>query len=269
MVLVQRDFFSARANAPDHAKLEVYGRIPACVLVLGRPGWSPGLDNARSIDVGSQQGWTAETIKILSGIEPILASSRIEYRGGARALDRVRNGEDDIAFLMVYDDVLDPVTRGYLKDGLLAPIPLFSASHLREASKAGLNYQPGQITVPVAQSWWRQTRFETICTTLGVAVNTSTEARFVEVALESLSSGPIDEAKAKVEKLWDNARQQYATEIGKLRGLVIEMLNGQELKNIGTNLGVGAPEQKPALVRQETDGNALPPQPNKGSSPNR
>jgi hypothetical protein len=268
MMLAQRDVVFSRAQAAAGEKIEVYGRIPACVLVLGRPGWSPGMESLRSIDVGAEQGWTAETIKILSGIEPMLAASRSEHRGGARALDRVRNGEDDLAFVIVYDDTLDPVTKTFLKEGSLAPISLFGPSHLREVSKAGLQYQSGQISVPVAQSWWRQSRFETLCTTLGVAVNTRADARLVETALASLTSGPIDEATEKIEKFWETVRQDYGPEIDKLRSLFIDLSGANELKAIGTKLGVGTPEQKPGLVRPD-NADVSPAQPSKGSSLNR
>ncbi|NDA45801.1 MAG: hypothetical protein EBY21_00690 [Alphaproteobacteria bacterium] len=268
MMLAQRDIVFARSQSIAGEKIEVYGRIPACVLVLGRPGWSPGIDSARSIDVGAEQSWTAETIKLLSTIEPLLVSSRIEHRGGARALDRVRNGEDDMAFVIVYDDNLDPITKSFLKDGSLAPIALFGPSHLREVSKLGLQYQSGQINVPVAQSWWRQTRFETLCTTLGIAVTTSADARLVETALASLTSGPIDEATEKIEKIWETVRQDYGPEIDKLRNILSDMAGVNDLKAIGAKLGVGAPEQKPGLVRPNNE-DVSPGQPSKGPSLNR
>jgi hypothetical protein len=244
MTLAQRDVVSARTQAGASTDIEVYGRVPACILALGRPGWSLGIASAHNIDVGPTQGWTAATIDILRAVEPSLASSRIEHRGGARALDRVQNGEEDIAFLIVYDDTLDPVTRGFLKNGLLAPVPFFGASHVREASKSGFHYQSGQISVPVAQSWWRQTRVETICTTIGVAVNQAADARLVENAVASLTSGPIDEAETKAwfEKLWAKTRQEYAEAIAKLRSAVTGVAEDPELKAIATNLGIGAPE---------------------------
>ena len=251
MTLAQRDVVAARFQVGIGATVEVYGRIPACVLALGRPGWSLGMASARSIDVGARQGWTVETINIPSKVEPLLASSRIEYRGGARALDRVQNGEDDIAFVIVYDDTLDPVTRAFLKDGSLSPIPLFSASHVLEASKLGLRYQSGQITVPVAHSWWRKTRFETICTTLGVAANPAADARIVETAVASLTSGPLDEAMASFEKLWEKVQPEYDAAIEKLSSAFSDLADTPELKEIATNLGFGAPQKKPGLVRAE------------------
>ena len=266
MTLAQRDVVAARFQAAIGATVEVYGRVPACVLVLGRPGWSLGMASARSIDVGVPQGWTAETINILSKVEPLLASSRVEHRGGARALDRVQNGEEDIAFVMVYDDTLDPVTRAFLKDGSLSPIPFFGASHVREASKSGLHYQSGQVTVPVAHSWWRKTRYETICTTLGVAVNPAANARLVETAVASLTSGTIDKATASFEKLWEKVRPEYDAAIEKLRSAFSSLADAPELKEIATNLGVGAPEQKPGLVRPGDSEEVSHVQPSKGIS---
>jgi len=266
MTLAQRDVVSARFQAGKGGNIEVYGRVPACVLALGRPGWSLGMASAHSIDVGTPEGWTEETIKILRTIEPLLASSRIEHRGGTRALDRVQNGEEDIAFVIVYDDTLDQATRAFLKEGLLSPVPFFGGSHVREASKLGLHYQSGQITVPVAQSWWRQTRFETICTTLGVAVNPAADARLVETAVDSLTFSLIDEAKAKLslEKLWAKARQEYAEAMEKLRNAFIGVVDAPELKAIATNLGVGEPERKPSLVSPSSPDNVTPVQPVKG-----
>ncbi len=251
VALAQRDVLSARAKAGGLEHVEVYGRIPACVLVVGRPGWTLDLAGAQSMDIGSENGWTAETIDILRTFEPLLSKARVEHRGGARALDRVQNGEEDVAFLMVYDDTIDPVTRSFLKDGLLVPVPFFGASHVREATKSGLHYQSGQVTVPVAQSWWRQTRAETICTTLGVAVNNSADAALVEQAVSALNSSALDETEAKLwfETLWQKAGRQYDVAVARMRSFFSGVIDAPELKAIATNLGVGDAAPKQSLVR--------------------
>jgi hypothetical protein len=110
--VVQHDTYLSdmRARGAGGAHLELYGDVPAClVVVTGKGSWIRSYGDliaashgpAITMDVGPANGRVAHMLQALESTDPMLDRLHLDHRGGARALSRVVAGEIDTAMLLL------------------------------------------------------------------------------------------------------------------------------------------------------------------------
>lgn len=203
VAFAQRDALATfgRADRQAGQSLEIYGSVPACVVTLVRPVTNirsfADVSGARrdgepiTIDVGAPGSWPASTFSILRELDATIAHFTPEHRGGARALSRVLAGETDALLAIAYDGTLDEPLAEAVASGALTPVPLLGTAVVRVAALHSLPYESNEIEIGRA-GWLRTARpYDTICTSLGVVVNTRAEPKAAEAIARIAVTGRL------------------------------------------------------------------------------
>jgi hypothetical protein len=200
---VQRDLFVARLQQQpsDFDRLEFYGDIAACLVVITRRG-SPlqtydqlvaaRRDRKVTIDVGAAGGRVATTFAMLSALDPELGNLQLEFRGGARALSRVAAGDTDAAVLLAYAPFHSPDLDRLIDDEAVDLVPFFSRRVVAAAVQQRAPYTLREIELGTS-GWFKSARrYQTTCSALGVVVNEQADARLSEAVAQAMLHGTSD-----------------------------------------------------------------------------
>ena len=206
-------------DAEAAAKLEFYGDVPVCVLLVARaaspwmlpPAELPDELRVESIDLGASGGDTAASLAELVASATRLRGVRTEHRGGARAIARVHRRDTQVAALVEFPSARAPIIEAVLANDALDFVGTI-ASVL-----AGARYETDLIFVPTelrieAGGWFRAERtIRTMCTSLGVAVNVDGDPAVIDRIVHAVLAGALlaprnDWTSGSIAKAWEEIR---------------------------------------------------------------
>ncbi|MGQ0664097.1 MAG: hypothetical protein ACT4P2_11035 [Pseudomonadota bacterium] len=230
----QRDFFQRyRARHPTTAdEVEFYGSLPVCAFAVARrnspfatlaeigverPGGRPV-----AVDVGPRAGEAEATFATLQVLEPGLVKVKLEYRGAIRALARVADGQADVAFFLAFPDPSNPSIRNALDSEALTFLPIDTPGFLRPLPG-------GESLYTLHHLRWRdrgliaaERTLTTLCTAMGVVVNTKADGAFVDLVAREALAGRL---MGVGERSWSDAVGDFVEGvIAKLGGALESVL---------------------------------------------
>ena len=195
--VVQHDTYlrDMRARRADGTHLELYGDLPAClVVVAGKGSWLRSYGDliaashgpAVTMDVGPENGRVAHMLEALQSADPMLARLSLEHRGGARALSRVVSGEIDAAMLLLQPPFADAPLDQLVNSGQVELVPFDVPALVAGAFEGGSPYRSRDIRLG-DEGWFSSGRdYQAICTSVGVIVNSTADARLSEAVAQGM-----------------------------------------------------------------------------------
>jgi hypothetical protein len=195
--VVQHDTYldGMRARGAGGAHLELYGDLPAClVVVAGKRSWIRSYGDlitasrgpAVTMDVGPANGRLAHMLEALQSADPMLGSLRLEHRGGSRALSRVVSGEIDAAMLLLQPPFADAPLDRLVNDGQVELVPFDVPALVAGSFEGDSPYRSRDIRLG-DEGWFSSgTDYRAICTSVGVIVNSAADAQLSEAIAKSM-----------------------------------------------------------------------------------
>lgn len=209
-------------------RLEFYGDVPVCILAVARIGGPWLLPPAEIpedlmpavIDIGPEGSDTAVGLAPLIATAPKLSGARVEHRGGARALSRLRQRAADIVFLMEYPHKKTPIIADVFEApdiGFIEDTAAFFAGAQSDVKGA---FIPTKILVPGGGVLSGRSEIDTVCTPLGVVVHGDGDSDTLDFVVSSVTGGSlIDSGDGFLDRLWNAAARLWRGLVGWLAGL--------------------------------------------------
>jgi hypothetical protein len=200
---VQRDLFATRLkqNPSEFDRLEFYGDIAACMVVVTRKGApyqsydqlvAPRTNRKVTLDVGPAGGRVASTFAMLGTIDPDLGNLDLEHRGGARALSRVVTGDTDAALIVAYAPFHAPELDRLVDQDAVDLVPFFSRRIAAASVQQRAPYALKDIELGTGGWFQSRRRYQTTCSTLGVVVHEEADARLSEAVAQAMLPGSTE-----------------------------------------------------------------------------
>jgi hypothetical protein len=195
--VVQHDTYlrDLKARGPGKAHLELYGDLPACLVIVAATGsWIQGYTDlsassrgpAATMDVGPVDGRVANLVDALQTIDPTLARLQLEHRGGARALSRVVSGQIDSAMLLLQPPFADTALDQLVAGGQVELVPFDLPPLVAGAFEGSSPYRARDIRV--GDEGWLSSGadYHAVCTSVGVIVNSTADVHLSEAVARSM-----------------------------------------------------------------------------------
>jgi TRAP-type uncharacterized transport system substrate-binding protein len=184
--------------------LEYYGSLGLrCVYAVVRSGgWIKSFDdivgapdgNPITLDIGPAGGETAATFAEMRRRDPSLAGVETENSETSQAISYVDAGRTDVAFFIARPDTGDPYVARVLESDTLEFVPIVSRNILTPSDDGGNVYTYTRITLG-GGNWFQAAKtHDTICTTLGIVVNTDGDPELLDALAFVTLSTDLDPA---------------------------------------------------------------------------
>lgn len=187
------------AEHPAAHKLEFYGDVPVCVLLVARAG-SPWMLSSTevpdalvpsSIDLGPADGDAAATLAPLLRSAFALGDALLEHRGGARALARVQRRDTEVAAFIEFPNVQTPIVSDVLGNDSVEFVTSI-ASVLRGARlRGGMTLVPAEVEMPQPGPFGSERSIRTLCTSLGLVVHADAAPDLIDAVVHAVVRGEL------------------------------------------------------------------------------
>lgn len=217
----QRDIFEGyvRDSGGDAVSpLEYYGNLGLrCVYAVVRSGgWIKSYDDIVgapggspiTVDIGPVGGETAATFAEMRRRDSELANVKVGNSDTSQSISFVDAGRTDVAFFIAGPDSGEPDVARVLESDTLEFVPIVSRNILTPSDDGGNVYTYTRVTLG-GGNWFKAAKtHDTICTTLGIVVNTDGDPELLDaVAFVTLSTnldpvppGWVDRVKTELAK---------------------------------------------------------------------
>ncbi|HYH20141.1 MAG TPA: hypothetical protein VD995_16135 [Azospirillum sp.] len=199
---VQRDLYeNFLAKSPEAAKhIEYYPGLPACLLTFVRKDTWPSFGELAVaaqrqrivVDAGLPGSNAGVSVGLLRGALPALDKLELENRGGARALGRLLNGDADAMIVPSHELTPGDLLHKALSDGLVSILPLTMPELEAAVERQRLPYRDRTVVFETGTSAPGEHRLTTLCTNLGVVVDTRRGPEFSEAVARAVMSGALE-----------------------------------------------------------------------------
>jgi hypothetical protein len=195
--VVQHDTYLSdmRARGALGSHLEIYGDVPAClVVVTGKGSWirsyadliAASHGSAITMDVGPENGRVAHMLQALESNDPMLDRLHLDHRGGARALSRVVSGEIDTAMLLLQPPYADAPLDQLVNGGQVELVPFDVPALVAGGFEGASPYRSRDIRLG-DEGWFSSgTDYHAICTSVGVIVNSAADPALSEAVAKGM-----------------------------------------------------------------------------------
>ncbi len=196
---VLRDHLARKPE--DAGKVQMFGNLGLRCLygVVRKGGWVTSFEDLLRqreeqpirVDIGEPEGDTAASFAAMRAIEPNLARVVPEHRGGLRALYMVEAGLTDVALFVEEPRLDSPAVAKVMETDALKLIPVVSRALLAPDEQGEGSYVFTRVVVE--RNTWvrRETSYETLCTPVGIVVNTAGDPPFLDAVAYASISGKI------------------------------------------------------------------------------
>ncbi|HEY0834606.1 MAG TPA: hypothetical protein VGE72_11920 [Azospirillum sp.] len=199
---VQRDLYEEHlAKAPEAGRhLEYYPGLPACLLAFVRKDTWPSFGEMTVaaqrrrvvVDAGPPGSNAGVSVALLRGALPALEALELENRGGARALGRLLNGDADAMIVPSQELAPGDLLHKALSDGLVSILPVAMPELEAAVERKRLPYRDRTVVFETDTSAPGEHRLTTLCTNLGVVVDTRRGPEFSEAVARAVMSGALE-----------------------------------------------------------------------------
>lgn len=185
--------------SPDEPRLEFYGDVPFCVLAVGRangpwvlpPDELPADLQPERIDIGPEDADAATSLGPLIATAPKLSNATVEYRGGSRALSRLRQRATDILFLIEYPHQRAPIVGDVLSSDDVAFLPSPAMFFTGAQSDVQGAFVPTQISIPGDGLFAGRAEINTVCTPFGIVINPLGDPDTLDFIVSAITHGTL------------------------------------------------------------------------------
>jgi len=199
---VQRDLYEDLvAKSPDAVKdIEYYPGLPACLLTFVRKDTWPSFGELVMaaqrqrvvVDAGLPGSHADVSAGLLRGALPALERLELENRGGARALGRLLNGDADAMIVPSHELTPGDLLHKALSDGLVNILPVAMPELGAAVERQRLPYRDRTVVFETGAGAPGEHRLTTLCTNLGVVVDTRRGPEFSEAVARAVMSGALE-----------------------------------------------------------------------------
>ena len=190
--------FVAR-NPEAEGKLEFYGDVPVCVLLVARSG-SPWMLSSseipdevalKSLDIGPVEGDAAVSLAGLVGSAPRLIATKLENRGGPRALARVRQRDTELAVFVEFPSTQTPIIEDVLANESIDFIGSIASVFKGARVENGTTFVPTELEMSQPGFFKSDRPIRTVCTSVGVAINADGKGDVIDAVVHSVTEGDL------------------------------------------------------------------------------
>ena len=212
-------------NPEAESKLEFYGDVPVCVLLVSRSGspWMlpsseiPDEVALKSLDIGPIGGDAAVSLEALVESAPRLTTTKLENRGGSRALARVRRRDTELAAFVEFPSAQTPIIEDVLTNESIDFIGSIASVFKGAKVENSMTFVPTELEMSQPSFFKSDRPIRTVCTSVGVAINADGNADVIEAVVHSVTEGELINSDTwslgfvfRVwNRLWDSAMDWY------------------------------------------------------------
>ena len=225
-----RQFVSMNPEAGR--KLEFYGDVPVCVLLVARSG-SPWMLSSseipdevalKSLDIGPVEGDAAVSLAALVASAPRLVATRLENRGGSRALARVRQRDTELAAFVEFPSAQTPIVEDVLANESIGFIGSIASVFRGARVENGMTFVPTELDISQPSFFKSDRPIRTVCTSVGVAINADGQVDVIDAVVQSVAEGELINADTwslrsvfrVCNRLWNGAMDLWAQIVSRL-----------------------------------------------------
>ena len=217
-------------NPEAERKLEFYGDVPACVLLVARSGspWMlssseiPDEVTLKSLDIGPVEGDAAVSLAALVESAPRLIATKLENRGGSRALARVRQRDTELAAFVEFPSAQAPIIEHVLANESLDFIGSIASVFKGARVENGMTFVPTELEMSQPGIFKSDRPIRTVCTSVGVAINADGKVDVIDAVVQSVTEGELINSDTwslgfvfrVCNRLWDGAMDLYEKIVG-------------------------------------------------------
>ena len=178
----------------------------------------------KSVDIGPVEGDAAVSLAALVESAPRLIATRLENRGGSRALARVRQRDTELAAFVEFPSAQTPIVEDVLTNESIDFIGSIASVFKGATVENGMTFVPTELDMSQPGFFKSDRSIRTFCTSVGVAINADGNVDVIDAVVHSVTEGGLINADTwslgfvfRVwNRLWDGAMDLCEKILGRL-----------------------------------------------------